>query len=302
MKILIPGLVNNIQLKRLASEGKTRGHSVEGCYASDLVVYVDGRNFTPIVPGKDLKSFDLVYLMVSKRRWEWYCAVSYLHEKYKTVVINQKIVDPKYQFFLTPLSDYFRQYEEKVAFPKSAVIYSSKMFDLVENMFEYPLVLKPVLGRKGKSVYKVENKEELVVRTNEILEDSLAVVVREFIPNDGDIRVFTVGYRAIGAMKRIPPEEDFRSNISVGGRGEKFDLEKNSEVRKLAEKASFITRTEVAGVDIIIDKLSGKCYVLEVNPSPQFEGLEKYTGVNAAMEIIKYFEKIYLDSGGNKIK
>jgi glutathione synthase/RimK-type ligase-like ATP-grasp enzyme len=30
---------------------------------------------------------------------------------------------------------------------------------------------------------------------------------------------------------------------------------------------------------------------LEINPSPQFEGFEKYTGVNVGEKIIEYFEE-----------
>ena len=62
--------------------------------------------------------------------------------------------------------------------------------------------------------------------------------------------------------------------------------------KELAEKAAQITKTEIAGVDIIINKETGELYILEVNPAPQFEGLEKYTGVNVAVTIIEYFESL----------
>ncbi|BCX15037.1 MAG: hypothetical protein KatS3mg088_720 [Patescibacteria group bacterium] len=35
MKILIAGLVENIQVVRLREEGEKRGHVVDGCYATD---------------------------------------------------------------------------------------------------------------------------------------------------------------------------------------------------------------------------------------------------------------------------
>ncbi|BCX15035.1 MAG: hypothetical protein KatS3mg088_718 [Patescibacteria group bacterium] len=60
-------------------------------------------------------------------------------------------------------------------------------------------------------------------------------------------------------MKRMPTREgEFRSNISQGGKGESFDLEKYPEIKDLAEKAAKVTRTEIAGVDIIINKSTGK--------------------------------------------
>lgn len=293
MKILIAGLVKNIQVKRIREEGLKRGHLVDGCYAEDLAIYADSQNFKPRLFGKDITNYDLIYLLVSKRRWEWYTVVLYLRKKYNTIIVNKKNVEPTYPIFLTPASDYLRLCEKSLPFPKSAVIYSSKVFDLVESKFKYPLIIKPTSGRQGKDVYKVTDKNMLVKITNGILKKSIAVVVREFIPYDQDIRVFTVGYKAIGAMRRIPPKGDFRANISLGGVGENFDLSKSEGVRILAEKASRITKTEIAGVDIVLEKQTGKPYILEINPGPQFEGFEKYTNVNAAFEIIKYFEGLY---------
>jgi glutathione synthase/RimK-type ligase-like ATP-grasp enzyme len=75
-------------------------------------------------------------------------------------------------------------------------------------------------------VFKAENKEELTKIVAELEKTAQAIVIREFIPNDGDVRVFCVGYKVIGAMKRSPKTGEFRSNISLGGTGARFDLEK----------------------------------------------------------------------------
>lgn len=297
MKILIVGLKKNIQLKRLKEEGQKKGHKIDGCYTSELVIYANEAKFELSLRGQDIASYDLIYLIVSKRRWEWYTAALYLKEKYGTVIVNQKSVDPAYNFFLTPAIDYLRQTQKNLPFPASAVIYSHQSIDSILNKFEFPLIVKTAGGRQGRGVYKLESKEDLVKTIKSLEDESLYFVIREFISNDGDIRIFTVGYKAIGAMKRIPPEGDFRSNISVGGRGEKFDLKNNPKIRELAEEMSRVTCTEIAGVDIILHKETGEPYILEINPGPQFAGLEKYTGVNAAGEIVKYFESLY--SGSN---
>jgi len=141
-------------------------------------------------------------------------------------------------------------------------------------------------------VFKVNSSEELEKVIKENKEASPAFIIRQFIENDGDVRIFTVGYKAIGAMKRTPKIGDFRSNISQGGAGENFDLSKNQDVKEMAEKISRLTRTEIAGVDIMIEKNTGKPYILEINPGPQFTGFEKYTGTNAASAIIRYFESL----------
>lgn len=291
MKILIVGLVKNHQLLRLREEAGKKGHTVEGCYASDLVIEAGADNFAPRARGKTLESYDLIYLWaLGKRRWEWYTACLYLAEKHKTRIINRKTVEPDYHYYLSPAADYLRQTENKLPYPRSVIVFSSKGLRDVLAGYNLPLIVKVSDGRQGRGVYKVETYEEMARVVREITKEKKACVIREFIPNKGDIRVFTVGYRAIGAMARTPKEGDFRSNISQGGAGAKYDLGANPLVREIAEKASRITRTEIAGVDIIINKKTGKPYILEVNPGPQFTGFEKYTGINAAAAIVEYFE------------
>lgn len=295
MRILIAGLVKNIQLQRLQEEGRKKGHEVEGCYAKDLILSFEGSNFSAkLENGKDLKEYDLIYLMVSKTRWEWYTACSYLNQKFNTKIVNFKTIDSSYNYFLTPGIDYLKQSENTLPYPKSKILFSAK--GLKENLtdFGFPLIIKTSAGRQGRGVYLIHSFEEALTAVEEILNNpnNVSFVVREFIPNDGDVRVFVVGGRAIGAMRRIPQGNEFRSNISLGGKGVRFDLENYSEIKEIAEKAAQVTKTEIAGVDVIINKNNGKPYLLEINPSPQFEGLEKYTQVNAAEEIIKYFETL----------
>ena len=170
--------------------------------------------------------------------------------------------------------------------------YQKKSARKIIDKFNFPVILKLSGGRQGKSVFLLKTLVELEEKIDENKHLKHYFLIREFIPNDGDIRVFTVGYKAIGAMERTPPRGDFRSNISQGGRGAEFDLNNNFEIKELAEKASKLIKTEIAGVDIMIHKETKKPYILEINPGPQFMGLEKYTKTNVALEIIKYFEEV----------
>jgi ribosomal protein S6--L-glutamate ligase len=115
----------------------------------------------------------------------------------------------------------------------------------------------------------------------------LPFLFQEYLPNDGDIRILVIGYKAIGAMKRIKPKDDFRANISQGAKAVKFEL--NKELIKLAEGAARATQTEFAGVDIIESK--GKYYIIEVNRTPQFRGFKQYTKVDPSPFIVDYLEE-----------
>jgi RimK family alpha-L-glutamate ligase len=297
MKILIVGLVKNPQFLRLKEEGAKGGHVVDGCYASDLVIKATTKDFDVLLRGSNipLSEYDLIYLWaVGKRRWDWYVAMQFLNRNYRVAIVNKKSINPQYNFFMSSSSDYLKQTENNLPYPKSAIIFSAKSIDEVLEGFSFPLVVKIGEGRQGRGVFKVGDRKELVRRVKKLLEGNPSVIIREFIPNDGDIRVFTVGYKATGAMKRTPVKEgEFRSNISQGGKGEYFDLSNYPNIKDIAEKLSKITYTEIAGVDIMMNKETGKPYILEINPGPQFTGFEMYTGINVAGEIIKYFEKLF---------
>lgn len=294
MKILIVGLVKNPQLKRVQDEGKRKGHQVDGCYVTELTIHAEEAKFEAKLREKVITDYDLIYFWaLGARRWEWYLAAEYLNKKFKTVIVNNNTIDPSFNYSPTPARSFLLQVENKLPFPKSTLIFSPISVDSVIGEYEFPVIVKAAVSHQGRGVFKAENKEDVIKILKENKELSHAFIIRQYIPNDGDIRVFTVGYKAIGAMKRTPPQGDFRSNISVGGKGENFDLEKYPKVRELAEKAAKATKTEIAGVDVILDKEKGSQYILEVNPGPQFTGFEKYTKTNAALEIIKYFESLY---------
>lgn len=292
MKILIVGLVNNPQLHRLQQEGQKRNHLIDGCYPSDLIINASPNQFQPLLRKKDLPSYQLIYLWtVGKRRWEWHLTAQYLHQQYHTKIVNYKIIDPSYNYYLSPVSEYLIQTKNNLNYPQSAVIFNLQGAKEVISKFHFPLVIKVSNSRQGKGISKITSLEEIgkIIKDNP---DSPSFIIREFIPNNGDIRIFTIGYQALAAMKRTPKGKDFRSNISQGGQGEKFDLTKNPQLREMAEKISRLTQTEIAGVDIMLHQKTNLPYLLEVNPGPQFTGLEKYTHTNAALAIIKYFESL----------
>lgn len=295
MKILIVGLVNNPQLDRLKQEAEKKGHQLDGCYSSDLTITTSPKRFAPSIKDKNILSYDLIYLWaISKRRWEWYTVAQYLHQKKGTKIVNQKILDPSYLYYLSPASDYLKQFQNQLPFPKSTIIFKAKAVNSIIENYSFPLIVKGSTGRQGKGVHKVNSITELktAILQGSQQNPSSSFIIREFIPNNGDIRIFTIGYKAIGAMKRTPKSGDFRSNISQGGSGENFDLSKHPQVQQIAEKLSRLTQTEIAGVDVMLHQKTNQPYILEINPGPQFTGFEKYTQTNAAQKIIEYFESL----------
>jgi glutathione synthase/RimK-type ligase-like ATP-grasp enzyme len=158
-------------------------------------------------------------------------------------------------------------------FPHSIIAFADKMkkmLPIFEKKLGYPFIIKAVGGRKGEDNFCVKNKEEFVHVMANYGEDML-FVAQEFIPNDFDYRILTVGYKTAIVYKRIRGKntDTHLNNVSKGGSRELVDHAKIRKLCKLAEKASKLLKREVCGVDIVVDKETGKPYIFEANAAPQ---------------------------------
>lgn len=148
----------------------------------------------------------------------------------------------------------------------------------VAKRLGYPVVVKKCFGAFGKEVYLAREEKELRALRAKLLPEPH--LYQKYIECGGeDVRVITVGQRAVAAMKRRATRQgEFRANVALGGVGEKIEITK--EIRALAEKASEILGLEYAGVDLLFD---GKKYlVTEVNSNAHFNMIEAVTGVDVA--------------------
>ena len=160
--------------------------------------------------------------------------------------------------------------------PESEV--STQFLKEVEKNLGFPLVAKTNYGSLGAGVTLIKCTDWLYVYEKQNL--MLPHFYQKFIDCGcgEDIRVIVVGGKAVCAMKRRN-ESEFRSNIELGGRGEKYQL--NNELATLCENISKTLGLDYCGVDILVDK-SGKAYVCEVNSNAFFAAAERVCKVNVA--------------------
>lgn len=164
---------------------------------------------------------------------------------------------------------------------------SSQISD--EKGFGWPVIAKHEKGFQGKSVRKFENFKELKHFVKKINEKNVGMFLwQKYLPTKWDLRIIVLNGQAIGAMKRSAVGEEFRSNFSLGGNVEKWNLSEND--RQIAEKVAKVCGLDYCGVDIMKDE-EGESYVLEVNRQCQFQGFEKSTGINVAKLVVEMFLK-----------
>ena len=93
-----------------------------------------------------------------------------------------------------------------------------------------------------------------------------------------------IGGKAVAAMRRVAKEGEFRSNIELGGVGEKAEL--TSLLSLAAEGCAKALGLDYCGVDLL--KTKDGYAVCEVNSNAFFEGLEAATGVDIAAAYAEY--------------
>jgi ribosomal protein S6--L-glutamate ligase len=147
------------------------------------------------------------------------------------------------------------------------------------------IVSKPLRGSQGQGIFRLQ-EPDLAFRIFKILQTAnQTILIQEFIETPGrDIRVFVVGNRIIGAMYRYAKPGAWKTNISRGGKPTACPISKDLE--SIALKAVKAMQMDFAGIDVLE---SGDGFVIsEVNAAPNWSGLQKATGVDAAEEIVDY--------------
>ena len=178
--------------------------------------------------------------------------------------------------------------EQGIPTPKTLLVKHPINANLVQKEIGFPAVVKIMAGSYGKGVYQVTSKSRFVdfidfahgINTDE------AIIVQEYIdthPGE-DLRVFVVGGKVLGAMKRSAKDGSFKANISRGGEGVAYEL--TPQIEKIALKVCKSLELEVAGVDLLFGK--DGFLVCEANSAPGFKGFEQATGIDVAKAIIDY--------------
>ncbi len=179
-------------------------------------------------------------------------------------------------------------FKNGVPIPESAYASNWSNFETAAaELGGFPLVIKAPHSRQGSGVFFIDAIEKHRPLLNRFLGRGRGLLIQKFIAPERrrDIRIVVVGKRVVGAMSLIPRKGDFRANIHLKGRAEKVLLTR--AMTNLAIKSVKALGLAISGVDMI-EEDDGMLRVVDVNYSPGFKGLERCTGRDVAIEIIKY--------------
>lgn len=150
-------------------------------------------------------------------------------------------------------------------------------------------VIKPIDGHGGEGVFKLSASDP---NKNAIIEaltrnERRQVMVQEFLPavTKGDKRILLLDGEPLGAILRVPRSDDLRSNIHVGGRVVKAELDEDD--RRIIEAVRERLRAEglyFVGLDVI----GGRLTEVNVTSPTGIQQMTRLDGVDYSARVIEW--------------
>jgi glutathione synthase len=171
------------------------------------------------------------------------------------------------------------------------------LIKVIEESDNEKMILKPLDGYGGRGVIVIEKsamhniKSLLDFYINKSKDESNYVILQDYIEGaeEGDVRVLMLNGKPIGALRRIPPKGDVRSNISAGGSVAKYKLTKEDKIlckkigKKLVQDGIYF-----AGLDII----GGKLIEINVLSPGTITDINRLNGGKVQVKVVDYLESV----------
>ena len=135
-----------------------------------------------------------------------------------------------------------------------------------------PLVLKPRFGSWGEDVIRCDTEDEIDaalrrLQTRPWFAATGAVAQKLVWPRGYDLRIIIAAGRVVGAVKRVAPAGEWRTNVALGAR--RVPVVPPPEAETLALVAAEALGGDLVGVDLLPTP-EGGWTVLEVNGAADF--------------------------------
>jgi len=173
--------------------------------------------------------------------------------------------------------------------PKSMVLKYPLNIDLVRQEIGFPIIVKNITGTEGQGIYLCPTESEFLDLAELIYSHNrqAQVLLQHFMHSSKgqDLRVFVVGGKVLGTMRRFS-DTSFKANFSRGG-GQVSPFELTPQIEYLALETARLANLEIAGIDLLFDHKDGFT-ICEANSSPGFRGLEQVVGNHIAEDILAH--------------
>ncbi len=243
-----------------------------GTYDDIVVSFRAGRMEVRTTPfDKDLADYDIVHFKTSVRRDVTASLARYAVSRGVTVPDADAIM---YFPTMSKLYEYTLLTLGGVMIPDTVFASPQRMtqeFAVLARELGVPFVMKDIHGSKGNFNEVIADEAAYRKMTQRALGADIYLVAQRFTPNDGDYRILVMGQRIQLIIYRQRLDNTTHlNNTTQGGRATLVALGKlPPQVRQRSLEAAKIMSRDIAGVDMVQDKVSGLWYCFEVNDGPQ---------------------------------
>lgn len=220
--------------------------------------------------------------------------VSYYNNLHSTAAfegLGAKIINSLYTAIMcgNKLFTHMELSKTGVAIPKAFCAFSNQSALNILNKNGYPKVIKPVVGSWGRMIALLKDKEaaEAVIEDREHMYPLYQVYYfEEFVKRPPrDIRCIVVGDNVAAAIYRYSGENEWKTNMALGGKAEACKV--TNEMENLCLRAAKTMKGEILGVDLMESDENG-LLVHEVNNTTEFKNTVKVTEIDIPSLIIDH--------------
>ncbi|ARS91306.1 RimK family alpha-L-glutamate ligase [Natrarchaeobaculum aegyptiacum] len=178
--------------------------------------------------------------------------------------------------------------------PDVTLALDSDTLAAARTRYDDEAVYKTAIGTHGGGTWKVGPDDPINAKVG-----NRYAFLQELVDRDGerhrDVRVYVVGDDIVAAMYRYAPDNDWRTNVALGGSVEDATDDLPPEAREMARMAAGAVGLDYAGVDLV--EGDDGWFVLEVNPTAGFKGLYEATHVSPA----PYIAALAIERAGGSV-
>ena len=152
------------------------------------------------------------------------------------------------------------------------------------------IIVKPLYGNGGKQIFHIREDDPNLSSLLEMFFDisNEPLIIQRYLPEvrKGDCRVIMINGEVVGAVNRVPPKGEARSNLHVGGIAEKKILSKR-EMEICEALSSELKNRELilVGLDII----GGHLTEINVTSPTGIQEISKFNSTNLSS---KFWEAV----------
>ncbi len=282
-------LGENHEVSRLVEEFDNKGIKVRVVNPKDVDIFVDRDDRKSIiVSGEPRKLPDFVLPRTGSGTTYFIKAIIRHLERLGVTLINgsESIDAVKDKLYSQQILG-----QSSLPVPKTMLVKHPINIELVEKNIKYPMIIKTLSGSYGSGVFMADNRKQFrqMMKIAELTRPSYNIIIQECIEDSlgKDLRVLVINGKVVGCMMRQSVDGDFRANITRGGEAIPYQID--DDIEWIGGECARLLNLDIAGVDLLFN---GESYTIcEVNSAPGFKGMEKYTKINVAEQMVDFIMK-----------